>query len=307
MRTLDLLMDTQVLLDEASSLIRENKVGDAFRFLHEPLAEFRDAAVRHKIYEKFQHAVRDHDIQALTMEDPLTSRAFKKPRGYPGDAGTMDMIYRGTTPDGTSETGRRIFESTSRSAGALSVMFRRSVFRAYIDDTVVHQPGGRILSVASGHCRELDDSLILKDGGGSQFVAIDQDPWVCRNIVQDYAHGGVKVLSRRISSLLDDDDALGRFDLIYAQSLFDYVGECVAGRLIDALARRLAPGGRLVVANFRPGCECRGYMDTLMDWHMAYRTTEQLASLFSACAGDDLRTFIDPHGNVTYAEYRAQS
>ena len=41
-----------------------------------------------------------------------------------------------------------------------------------------------------------------------------------------------------------------------------------------------------------------------MDWHMAYRSTDELASLFEGHEAGLLRTFVDPHGNVTYAEYR---
>ncbi len=49
------------------------------------------------------------------LKDPLTRRAFTKPRGYPGDAKTMDLAYFDQVENGfahyggsVSETGKRV-------------------------------------------------------------------------------------------------------------------------------------------------------------------------------------------------------
>src|SRR2546421_12699356 len=39
------------------------------------------------------HECRQHPLMQLLQQDPLTSRAFTKPRGYAGDAVMMDMMY----------------------------------------------------------------------------------------------------------------------------------------------------------------------------------------------------------------------
>src|SRR5215472_7964608 len=36
---------------------------------------------------------RQHPLMQLLQHDPLTYRAFSKPRGYAGDAVMMDMVY----------------------------------------------------------------------------------------------------------------------------------------------------------------------------------------------------------------------
>ena len=38
-------------------------------------------------------ACRDHPVGAYLYQDPLTFRCFQKPRGYPGDAEIIDLIY----------------------------------------------------------------------------------------------------------------------------------------------------------------------------------------------------------------------
>jgi extracellular factor (EF) 3-hydroxypalmitic acid methyl ester biosynthesis protein len=77
-----------------------------------------------------------------------------------------------------------------------------------------------------------------------------------------------------------------------------------ARRLIATFVQRLEPGGTLVVANFLPECDGRGYMETMMDWHLVYRSETELMSLFNHALSARLRTFVDPHRNVAYAEYR---
>src|SRR3954469_22469367 len=58
-----------------------------------------------------ESSVRPHGVRQLIHEAPFTKRAFEKPRGYPGDASTLDYIY-GTSglPPHTSSRGERIFE-----------------------------------------------------------------------------------------------------------------------------------------------------------------------------------------------------
>src|SRR5688500_18766448 len=54
-------------------------------------------------------AMRRHAVFNLLLEDPHTSRAYWKPRGYAGDAVMMDFMYDQQVPAGTSRIGCAIF------------------------------------------------------------------------------------------------------------------------------------------------------------------------------------------------------
>ena len=94
-------------------------------------------------------------------------------------------------------------------------------------------------------------------------------------------------------------------DLAYAAGLFDYLADQAAERLIAALLGMLAPGGRLLIANFAPDCYGSGYRDAIMDWALLYRDEAALVRLLDGLPPGTVvatRTYRDPHGNIAFLE-----
>jgi len=73
--------------------------------------------------------------------------------------------------------------------------------------------------------------------------------------------------------------ALNGQHLIYTAGLFDYLRTEAAASLLKTLFGLLAPGGILVVGNLSPRCDSQGFLENLVDWHMIYRTDEELEAL----------------------------
>src|SRR5258707_10055171 len=71
---------------------------------------------------------RAHRLLPMIHEDPFTGRAFKKPRGYAGDAELLDLIYgpeeRWARPQ-ASPLGMSIYQYTSAAPAAVGVRARR--------------------------------------------------------------------------------------------------------------------------------------------------------------------------------------
>lgn len=107
----------------------------------------------------------------------------------------------------------------------LSVLFRRALLTAYINEAVVKKPTARILSVASGHCRELSNSLALSDNFKGEIIAFDQDVESCLEVEQAY-QGKVKTVISGVKKLWQNSAVkLGEFDFIYSAGLYDYLTE----------------------------------------------------------------------------------
>lgn len=296
--------NTQVLLDRAWSLLHSGDSLGAFRLLGTPLSALWSEARGSGRAEAMQAWCRSHPLHALVQEDPYTHRAATKPRGYAGDAVMMDFIYSGTPPEDTSAVGRGVFSATTRVSMGLSVLYRRQLLKSLIDDTVVTRDAGRILSVASGHAREFEGSLVGSPAFQGEVVVLDQDPLSCAEVARVHAGGPVKVVNEGVRELLSGPlaESLGHFDLVYSAGLYDYLPDGLARRLTARLLQMLRPGGRLVIANFVPGGSGRGYMELFMDWTLVLRNEAAMRDLSFAAGAAQVSSFHDPHRNVVYAE-----
>ena len=296
------------LLNRVHGLFVAGQVRAAFRWLGHPLSSLRDAALAQGRHEEVAHAIRKHPLYGLVVEDPYTRRARDKPRGYAGDAVMLDYVYAGAPPGDEELTalGRQVFSATTRGPMGLSVMFRRHLLQAHINEVVAGHDAARILSVASGHCRELAGSLVETPEFAGRFTAFDQDPDSCAEVAATHRGLAVDVVCSTVKALMAGRHAdLGRFDLVYSAGLYDYLPDAVATRLTAVLAGMLAPGGRLLIANFTRHGQGRGYMEWFMDWPLLLRSEAELAAIAQAAGPGRVSSFVDPHGNVAYAVHDA--
>ncbi|MFJ3483000.1 class I SAM-dependent methyltransferase [Pseudomonas sp. NPDC090202] len=292
--------ELSAILDSAQTAIRHKHYQEAFELLIPRLALFYDTVPPANI-DALREQARRHPVFALCQQDPFTRRAYIKPRGYAGDAVMMDYIYFGKTVE-DSEHGHRIFEFTTQGSMGLSVHFRRTLLTAYLNDVTLHHQKPRILSVASGHCREFEGSMPARAGFAGEMIALDQDEASCRTVEALY-NGRVRTVTARISDFFSSAlPVQGTFDLIYSAGLYDYLAPDVVTQLSQALKHLLNDQGRLLICNFSLSSAGRGYMEFMMDWRLRYRSQEEMISLMTDDSDDKISAFSDPHGNVTYVE-----
>ncbi|HMC88466.1 MAG TPA: hypothetical protein VKI17_02915, partial [Gemmataceae bacterium] len=78
-------------LDHTCELLTQGQVEDGMDDLLVALRARRLRSHQQEWQEFKQHCL-EHPIRELLHQDPLTRRAFTKPRGYPGDAMLLDLI-----------------------------------------------------------------------------------------------------------------------------------------------------------------------------------------------------------------------
>jgi extracellular factor (EF) 3-hydroxypalmitic acid methyl ester biosynthesis protein len=283
----------QALFTQAHEQILNNNFISGFQLLGKPLSELYR---QHEALGTADQLIEDahaHPIFPSLQQDPYTSRAFTKPRGYAGDAVMLDYVYQTMPTTHVSPMGAGIFQATTRVSMGLSVVYRKALLNAYINDTVSHHYPFRILSVASGHCRELADSLALEPAFEGQFFALDADALSCAEVSKTYATDKVQVIHASVKDLLSGKLELGdNFDFIYSAGLFDYLPTPSASALVQLLSSKLRHDGRLLIANFVPQSFGRGYMECFMDWKLIYRTEEELVALFPLNLQDEATSFF---------------
>jgi extracellular factor (EF) 3-hydroxypalmitic acid methyl ester biosynthesis protein len=249
-----------------------------------------------------------HPIRPKLHEDPFTRRAYEKPRGYPGDAPLLDLIY-GDVPPSERPTpfGERLHRWAGTQPACSSVKERRRILASLIDQIAAEHPMPRIFSLACGHLREAQASEAVRGGAVREFVAVDQDTESLALIEREQRKHRVTPVHLTVRRFLTSPTSLGSFDLVYAAGLYDYLEERVAAALTKAMFSALRPGGTLLVANFAPELRDIGYMEAIMDWNLIYRTEVEVARFVSGIpAGEIAQTTItrDSGRNVIYLSLR---
>lgn len=296
-------------LDEAAALVA---AGEATVGIDRALAGLDPlkASVAPEAWRAFCRAhVHGHPAHALLLRDPYTRRAYTKPRGYAGDAVMLDYVYGcGAPPDLGDPVAAGVFAFTTGTTPAQAVRHRRSRLADTVD--ALADERGRpvhVLSVAAGHLREVESSAAAAAGQVGRYVALDQDAESLAEVAARYGRLGVEVAHGTVRSLIRGDLQFSGFDLVYAAGLLDYLDGPTAVALLRALRSSLGDGGRVLVANFAEGLALSTYMEAFMDWHLVYRSENDLYALAEAGGLVAPEVSVDPYGAVLYVTGRGEA
>ena len=229
-------------------------------------------------------------ILRFVLQSPCSRRTNRRPRGYPGDYEIMNLIYRNEIV-GKSLFARSIHRYYMSHPNAIAVRNRIEYLTNCIRQFLSAASTGTvdILSVACGPAREI--SALVEEGddlSGVRIDLLDQDEGAltdaaCRieRACQDRAKmPAVHCRNEKIKQfIMDDDDR--KYDFIYASGLFDYLPDGAALSLAKRMMQQLKPNGRVVIGNFFGLDEHSGLMELALDWHLIYRSREELENLFA--------------------------
>lgn len=227
-----------------------------------------------------------HPLFEVIQECPYHRRAFAKPRGYPGDAGMLDMIYdldggiEGAVRAGVTARGLGLFHAYQRRDSCESVRERKRVLAGHIRQAADSKVSARILAVACGHLREAEEVERDVWSRVRELVAFDQDAQSLAVVAGACAGLPVKTTEGRVQDLIKGSIPLSQFDLVYSAGLFDYLGDRAAAALIQRMAVGLSEGGEALIGNFQYRPEMP-YAEIFQDWKLITRSEQELVGLAS--------------------------
>lgn len=292
-------MHTQRFFDQTLDLIEHGGAPQALPML---AGKLYNAAVDDKSWAETRASLLQHRLHTVLLEDPFCARSFTRPRGYPGDAGLIDIIYDKAAPVTTSPLGRELFNITVHFQAPEGVRQRRAHAQAMV--TAAWAERKRILVLACGHFRE-GDELIGKDV--SNITLVDQDT-ISLDVIrsnhgdQPTCHTAPAIHTANVFRYLRMAASRGdRFDLIYTLGLTDYLDDRAMQLLHRLVKTCLAPRGTFLLANFLPGHLGTGWMDAVMDWQLIYRDEAGLQG-FADGVGLKSRTWRDVTNSIAFCE-----
>jgi len=249
-------------------------------------------------------------LHPALLQSEFGDYVFRKPRGYPGDYVTQEMIwlgrtlggeyrYRGLTPLGKLISALT-FEMPACKAGEERIRWLQQRIRS---------GGKRLASIGCGsgieywnqESMDVCDILLLDQDGGALARAKSQ--------INDFADRITFVQQNILRFILRDagTQSIGCRDLVYSAGLFDYFDQPSAVRLARALWRMVAPSGCLIITNAHPANPTRFWMEYVGDWFLKYKTAEQMYALTDSLenvAGVNLT--LDSQGVHQYLEIRKE-
>ena len=294
------------LFDATVEQIDAGRFAPAMDAMIDGLLQMRAAYPIEQWRQFSQYDCLHHPVKEICHADPMTRRAFLKPRGYPGDAGILDLIYHAVPlPSDITRLGARVYSHTTSHPACASVRARRDLLARLVDETAARVERPRVLSVACGHLREAQSSKAVAAGQVGAYYALDQDKESLGLIDREMGSIGVTTVNESVRSLVTGRVDLSGLDLAYAAGLYDYLGLPVAVAVTRAMLHMVKPGGRVVVANFAPNLVDIGYMETFMAWNLIYRDEAGMNEIAAGLPQDMVassRSYRDIDGNIVYLE-----
>ncbi|TGV12381.1 class I SAM-dependent methyltransferase [Mesorhizobium sp. M8A.F.Ca.ET.173.01.1.1] len=266
------------------------------------------AKVHPDVWQALIPLVQNHPLQKYFLEDPLTQWSFTKPRGYSGDAQLLDYIYCdphvAESVASASEIGKALYSHTQNVPSCVAARERRDLLTRYVDETAAKNgPETEVLAIAAGHLREANRSTALAEGRLKRWVALDQDPQSVGLIARDFQGTAVEAIDGSVRTVLTRSQKLGKFDLIYASGLYDYLQHNVAVKLTKTCLQMLKPNGTFLFANYAEGTPDAGYRETFMDWVLLLRSEVDMWNIINASVDRntvEAQVYFGENRNVLY-------
>ncbi|MCO6057722.1 class I SAM-dependent methyltransferase [Pseudomonas sp. MOB-449] len=240
---------------------------------------------------------------------PFPRRQLPSPGLRCGNALLLDYLY-GVESDALrdlpEERTRQLFDFATSAQAARALRCRRRMLARALDESCQRAgKAARLLCISGGHFREAELSRELRHGRFGEMRVFDDDPARLETVRKSYGALGVHTQQGSLEQLLAGECGLQDFDLVYSAGITELLDDRRCERLVHSLFQSVRPGGRLLLANFRPGVNAIGFLEGLLDWRPRYRHDPQMLSLLDGIDYNEIasaRVFHDIGQRIVFLE-----
>ncbi|MBN1655554.1 MAG: class I SAM-dependent methyltransferase [Deltaproteobacteria bacterium] len=252
----------------------------------------------------------DERLNPILHESELCKYCYDKPRGYSGDFGAIELIWKGHT----APYAKRYVGTTIRGQLINAYSLGTENCRANIDRIIRFRKilcgfsGQSIASIGCGSAIELCEAYRVGGKPGVDVHLFDQDESALDAAQSQlvffplhvHCYGG-NVIRNLISRKQQ------RFDLIYSSGVFNYLELASARKIAEVLWNQLNAGGSLIICNAHPDNPTRVWMECVSHWYLIYKTEDQMSSLARGLVDSEyVKLEKDAYGVYQYLVIRKQ-
>jgi hypothetical protein len=221
-------------------------------------------------------------VRAIHRRSPFVARLQEWPRQYPGDFETVEYIMHGRNlaPASTLEWHCEAYSLNF----PIAQQHRNKVQHQaeQIARVLASVDSPHILALACGSCPDFRRVLPMLRRSNARIVLNDADADALRFASQALADLGdrVQLLSGNAIRSLGRAERMGKFDLVLAGGLFDYLPDRPASFLIHGVVSRLLAGdGTFFFTNIARGNPYRSLIEYVGDWFLIERSESEIEDL----------------------------
>jgi extracellular factor (EF) 3-hydroxypalmitic acid methyl ester biosynthesis protein len=224
-------------------------------------------------------------VRAIHARSPFIRRLQEWPRGYAGDFETVEYLWR--QRNGAPHGQLPYFLEQYALASPIAQQHRNKIDiqAAELLATVSRGRRGepaRILILAAGGCPDLRQAEPALADHPFEVTLLDQDPEALAFSASQLrrVRDRVALVTANVVRGLPHVARQGRFDLVLAGGLFDYLPDRVAVRVLRiARQRLLVTGGRFIFTNIGRGNAYQTWIEYMAEWFLIHRSDREVAQL----------------------------
>jgi len=245
------------------------------------------------------------DLLLILHQCPFAKYVNDKPRGYPGDFITQEMIILGRKlPEyrylGDTSLGQLQSSLTYDMPACAANDFRLQYIKSRIK-----QSGKNIASIGSGSAIEywdMEEELF----NTHSILLIDQDNGAlesAKNHIKNKADSFIFHQDNILKFILCNDkrDFFSEKDFIYLLGLLDYFSIKHSKKIVTNLWKNVKSEGTLLLTNAHPSNPTRFLMEYVSEWYLNYKTKDEIYQIVDNLDGvNKIDYTIDAYGVYQY-------
>jgi len=234
-----------------------------------------------KIYK--QNFRQYKDLLKILHECPFGKYVNDKPRGYPGDFITQEMIILGRRYNehryiGETSIGKLLSSLTYNMPACAANDFRLE----YIKSQIIHS-GKNIASIGSGSSIEyweMDKEVL----NSRKFLLIDQDSGALESAKKHINHNSDNFIFHQDNILKfilcnNKMEFFGKMDFIYLLGLLDYFPIKHSKKIVSKLWENINSKGKMLLTNAHPNNPTKLWMEYVSEWYLDYKTEGEMMQI----------------------------